>query len=86
MSEKQRAINCRWATSTLFVEAPFWFAAEDFPWVCVRDGTPRVLQTTESCATCWRWEPSAHAEVCGPVSTSFRAAQEPAVARAGTSG
>jgi hypothetical protein len=80
MDEKQRAINCRWATSTLFVEAPYWFAAEDFPWVCVRDGTPRVLQTTDSCATCWRWEPSSQAEVL------FRTAQEPAVARAKTSG
>lgn len=80
MGEKQRAINCRWATSTLFVEAPYWFAAEDSPWVCVRDGTPRLLQTTEACATCWRWEPSSRAEVL------FRPAQEPAVARAETTG
>jgi hypothetical protein len=80
MSERQCAINCRWATSTLFVEAPYWFVAEDFPWVCVRDGTPRVLRTTDSCATCWRWEPSSHAQVL------FRAAREPAAVRAGTSG
>jgi hypothetical protein len=56
MDETQHAANCRWATPTLFVAAPFWLAAEEFPWSCVRDAAPRLLATTDVCATCARWD------------------------------
>ena len=58
----QGASNCRWATSTLFLEAPFWFEAEADPWTCVCQEPPRLLRTTELCATCRRWEPHARPE------------------------
>jgi hypothetical protein len=50
------ASTCRWATPTLFLQAPFWFEAENAPWTCVRDAAPRLLDTAEPCATCLRWE------------------------------
>ena len=53
------ASSCRWATPTLFLPAPFWFDAEMCPWTCVRDPAPRVLSSTNPCATCPRWEPQA---------------------------
>jgi hypothetical protein len=62
MQIKQSASNCRWATPTLFVAAPIWYAAEDFPWTCLRGDTPRPLPSTEACATCPQWE-----EVPAPV-------------------
>jgi hypothetical protein len=55
--DRQRsAVTCRWATLTLFLPAPFWFDAEACPWSCLRDAAPRVLATTDPCATCPRWE------------------------------
>jgi hypothetical protein len=54
---QRSASNCRWATSTLFLPAPLWCEAETSPWACLRDPTPRVLATTDLCATCPRWEP-----------------------------
>jgi hypothetical protein len=54
---QRSASNCRWATPTLFLPAPFWFDAEACPWSCLRDAAPRVLGTTDPCATCPRWEP-----------------------------
>ena len=60
---QRTASNCRWATPTLFLPAPFWFDAEACPWSCLRDADPRVLATTDPCATCPRWEPRA----CAPV-------------------
>jgi hypothetical protein len=56
MEHKQHAGNCRWATPTLYTPAPYWLAAEDFAWSCVRDTTPRLIATTEACETCPRWE------------------------------
>jgi hypothetical protein len=56
MTDKQHAANCRWATPTLFVAAPHWLDAEEYPWTCIRDTVPRALQTTERCTDCPRWE------------------------------
>ena len=50
------AANCRWAMPTLFLRPPLWLEAEDYPWSCVRDETPRVLSSTDVCATCPDWE------------------------------
>jgi hypothetical protein len=57
IARQRSASNCRWATPTLFLRAPFWFDAEACPWTCLRDAAPRVLSTTDPCATCPRWEP-----------------------------
>jgi hypothetical protein len=51
------ARRCRWAAPTLFLDAPYWMAAESFPWSCTRNAAPRPLPTTEECATCGRFEP-----------------------------
>lgn len=56
MQDKQSAASCRWATPTLFVAAPVWYVAEEYPWTCLRDGVPRPLATTEACEECPRWE------------------------------
>jgi hypothetical protein len=40
----------------LFLPAPLWFEAEMSPWTCMRDTTPRVLDTTDRCTNCPRWE------------------------------
>jgi hypothetical protein len=53
---KRSAATCRWATPTLFLQAPYWFEAENSPWACVRDIAPRVLSMTDQCAVCSRWE------------------------------
>jgi hypothetical protein len=55
------ASNCRWAMPTLFLPAPYWWDAEACPWACVREGVPRILNTTEVCADCpyWKTHPKA---------------------------
>jgi hypothetical protein len=57
MAETHGAASCRWATPTLFLNAPVWLYAWDCPWTCVRAHGPRLLTTTEICAACPRWEP-----------------------------
>ena len=57
MERKHLAANCRWATPTLLLEAPWWLDAWDFPWTCVRDPVPHPLPTTDICILCSRWEP-----------------------------
>jgi hypothetical protein len=64
------ASNCRWAVPTIFLPAPYWWEAEDRPWACVRDGTPRVMETTEECADCPFWEPREAAPVTVPTTTT----------------
>lgn len=54
---EHHASTCRWAVPTLFLPAPFWWEADDRPWSCIRGAAPRVLETTEVCATCPYWEP-----------------------------
>jgi len=53
---ERRVTTCRWGTPTLFLPAPFWFAAEDCPWACTRGPIPRILETTDPCRTCSQWE------------------------------
>jgi hypothetical protein len=55
--DRKHAANCRWGTPTLFLSGPLWLEAWDAPWTCVRDVTPCLIDTTEACATCARWEP-----------------------------
>ena len=51
------AANCRWGALTTDLEAPFWWDAERYPWACIRETTPRLLETTEVCRTCVHWAP-----------------------------
>jgi len=59
MTDKHSAANCQWATPTLLLQPPLWLEASDRPWSCVRDAAPSILDTTEICAACPRWEPHA---------------------------
>ena len=54
--DKKTPENCRWAQPTLFLQHPDWLEACDMPWTCRRDGLQRVLDSTEVCAECPRWE------------------------------
>jgi hypothetical protein len=48
--------HCRWSEQTLYQPAPRWLEAWDYPWCCrTRTGT-RVIDDTEKCQTCKRWE------------------------------
>ena len=65
MSVTYSAVTCRWASPTIYLAAPYWFEAERRPWTCLHGTCPRVLETTDSCATCAYWEPrssAGHAE------------------------
>jgi hypothetical protein len=53
------AATCRWATPTLFLDAPYWFAAEDTPWSCARDGVRSLTDATAECRTCVHWQVAA---------------------------
>jgi len=53
---EHHASNCRWAVPTLFLPAPYCWDAESRPWACIRTGTPRLLETTEVCASCPYWK------------------------------
>ena len=53
---RHAAVNCRFAVPTLFLKPPFWFEAERCPWACMQQPIPRVLETTDVCATCPGWE------------------------------
>jgi len=56
MSDARTVQACRWAEPTLFLVNPLWIAAEDYPWSCQRDSTPRYLPDTAACSACQRWE------------------------------
>jgi len=56
----RHAANCRWGASPLFLQAPYWFDAEQSPWACVRDAAPCVLSITDRCTACARWEQQPH--------------------------
>jgi hypothetical protein len=58
-SPKHHAANCKWARPTLQEPNPIWLAAEERPWSCERDGTPRPLESTEPCEDCPEWTASA---------------------------
>jgi SAM-dependent methyltransferase len=58
----RHASNCRWAMPTLFLPAPYWWDAEAYPWTCVREAVPRILETKEVCTDCPYWEARRKAE------------------------
>ncbi len=48
--------NCKWAEPTLYQDGPYWLDAWNMPWTCRRDGDPRMLEDTDICQNCPRWE------------------------------
>jgi hypothetical protein len=65
MTERRTVAQCRWAESTLFLAHPYWTDANDYPWSCVADGDPAVVEDTGRCADCGRWAPRAPHLVTG---------------------
>lgn len=49
--------TCRWAEPTLYLPLPYWLEAWNAPWSCHRDGLPRLIETTDECGDCPRFEP-----------------------------
>jgi hypothetical protein len=41
---------------TLFLDAPYWFGAEETPWSCARDGMRCLADTTAACRACEYWQ------------------------------
>lgn len=57
MERRHTATSCRWAVSTLYLDSPLWLQSWNCPWSCLRDTEPRLLETTDECRTCSRWQP-----------------------------
>lgn len=57
--------QCRWAESTLFLAAPQWLDAWEFPWSCRSTGTFQPVADTRACCACDRWESRDSATGCG---------------------
>jgi hypothetical protein len=49
--------NCRWAEPLIAIPGPSWLARSAFAWTCVREGRPRMLDTTDVCRRCADWTP-----------------------------
>lgn len=56
MPDARTVQQCRWSEPTLFLVSPLWFAAEEYPWSCHRDGLARPVEDATACRTCGRWE------------------------------
>jgi hypothetical protein len=52
-------VTCEWLTPTRNLPHPYSFEANVRNWSCLRDSSPRPLDSSElcQCATCPRWEP-----------------------------
>jgi hypothetical protein len=57
-SPEDHDTRCRFATPTVFLDAPYWLDAEVSPWTCIRDVEPRPLATTDECRMCLGFEPA----------------------------
>ena len=58
MSDPHTIQRCRFAEPTVFLANPLWTAAEDYPWSCRRDGAPSIVDDSDACRNCPRWEPA----------------------------
>jgi hypothetical protein len=56
--------QCRWAEATLFLAAPQWLDAWDYPWSCRSSGAFRPIPDTRVCRTCERWQARDRADSC----------------------
>lgn len=66
MDNKTNVQTCVWAEPTLYQDGPYWLDAWNMPWTCRRDGDPRVLDDTDVCVGCPRWEPRVVKAVAWP--------------------
>jgi hypothetical protein len=59
MTGSANPVSCHWLTPTRILPHPYSFEANVRNWSCLRDGSPRPLDSSElcQCATCPRWEP-----------------------------
>jgi hypothetical protein len=59
MTSPDNARPCHWLAPTRVLPHPYSFEAEVRPWSCLREGSPRPLDSSElcQCASCPRWEP-----------------------------
>jgi hypothetical protein len=59
MNDPHDLVTCHWLTPTRNLPHPYSFEANAGNWSCLRDGSPRPLDSSElcQCATCLRWEP-----------------------------
>lgn len=56
--------SCRFATPTLFLPWPLWYAASASEWSCTRLPESRQLADPSECARCKCWERAEHAAGC----------------------
>lgn len=56
MENKTSVQTCRWAEPTLYQDGPYWLDAWNMPWTCRRDSDPRLLDATDVCENCPRWQ------------------------------
>lgn len=55
MAEAQSVQTCKWGTPTLFLPWPYWCAASEDLWSCVRGRAPRGVTDPRVCAVCRHW-------------------------------
>jgi hypothetical protein len=48
--------NCKWAELTVLQPMPLWLEAWTCQWTCLAGGAPRVIEASEECTDCPRWE------------------------------
>lgn len=56
VEKKPTVQTCRWAEPTLYQDGPYWLDAWNQPWTCRRDEDPRLLDSTDVCVNCPRWQ------------------------------
>jgi hypothetical protein len=64
MADIRTVQHCHWARPTLFRDDPGWTEADAYPWSCVAEGDPQVVEEPELCLTCGLWAPH-HPRDCG---------------------
>jgi hypothetical protein len=64
MTVERNVQQCRYAEATLFLAAPMWLDAWQFPWSCRSTGTSKPIADTRVCSECDRWVPRERASSC----------------------
>jgi hypothetical protein len=68
MTDTHSVQTCRWATPTLFLPWPLWFAASQHEWSCQRGIGVSVLPDPAICRTCSCWSRAQPERKPAPVS------------------
>jgi hypothetical protein len=56
MESRHLPQTCKWCEQTLLQPMPLWLDAWNYEWTCVSCGEPRLLEASEECEKCPRWE------------------------------